>query len=186
MPVFNTKDLLSSLAEDVDALLKRLDEVKQLDSTLLLSQPAAGKWSVIQVLEHLNSYNRYYLPEIEKSLQSGQPFNPQFKSGWFGDYFTKMMMPGKDGKVSNKMNSPKDHRPITDLDSGKVIADFITGEQKLLVLLQQASATDIGRLKVPISISRFIKLKLGDTFRFLIAHQQRHFIQLENTLSQLS
>lgn len=186
MPVFNTKDLLSSLAEDVDALLKRLDEVKQLDSTLLLSQPAAGKWSVIQVLEHLNSYNRYYLPEIEKSIQVGQPFNPQFKSGWFGDYFTKMMMPGKDGKVVNKMNSPKDHRPIAELNATAVITEFINGEQHVLTLLQKATNTDIGRLKVPISISRFIKLKLGDTFRFLIAHQQRHFLQLENTLSQLS
>lgn len=186
MPVFNTKDLLSSLSKDVNALLKRLEEVKQLDSSLLLTQPTTDKWSVIQVLEHLNSYNRYYLPEIEKSLQSEQPLNLQFKSGWFGDYFTKMMMPGKDGKVANKMNAPKDHRPITDLDAEGVIAEFIAGEQKLLVLFQQASSTDIGMLKVPISISRFIKLKLGDTFRFLIAHQQRHFIQLENTLSQLS
>lgn len=185
MPVFNAKDLLSSLAEDVDALLKRLDEVKQLDSTLLLTQPAAGKWSVIQVLEHLNSYNRYYLPEIEKSLKSGQPFNPQFKSGWFGDYFTKMMMPGKDGKVANKMNAPKDHRPIVELNATAVVTEFINGQQKLLTLLQKATNTDIGRVKVPISISRFIKLKLGDTFRFLIAHQQRHFLQLENTLSQL-
>lgn len=186
MPVFNTKDLLSSLAKDIDALLKRIEEVKQLDNTLLLTQPSVGKWSVIQIMEHLNSYNRYYLPEIEKSLQSKQPFNPQFKSGWFGDYFTKMMMPGKDGKVANKMNSPKDHRPIAELNAAAVITEFINGEQHLLTLLQKATNTDIGRLKVPISISRFIKLKLGDTFRFLIAHQQRHFLQLENTLSQLS
>lgn len=186
MAVFNTTDILAGLTKDVDSLLKRLDQVKQLDSTLLLTQPAVGKWSVIQILEHLNSYNRYYLPEIEKSLQSGQPFDPQFKSGWFGDYFTKMMMPGKDGKVANKMNAPKDHRPIAELNATAVVSEFINGQQKLLTLLQKATNTDIGRLKVPISISRFIKLKLGDTFRFLIAHQQRHFMQLENTLSQLS
>lgn len=185
MAVFNTTDILAGLTKDVDALLKRLDQVKQLDSTLLLTQPAAGKWSVIQILEHLNSYNRYYLPEIEKSLHSKQPFNPQFKSGWFGDYFTKMMMPGKDGKVANKMNSPKDHRPIAELNAAAVITEFINGQQHLITLLQMATNTDIGRVKVPISISRFIKLKLGDTFRFLIAHQQRHFLQLENTLSQL-
>lgn len=186
MAIFNTKDLLSGLTKDVDALLKRLDEVKLLDESLLLTQPFAGKWSVIQVLEHLNSYNRYYLPAIEKSLQNKQSFNPQFKSGWFGDYFTKMMTPGKDGKVANKMNAPQDHTPITQLDADKVMTEFIAGERKLMELLQNASTTDIAKLKIPISISRFIKLKLGDTFRFLIAHQQRHFIQLENTLSQLS
>jgi hypothetical protein len=30
-----------------------------------------------------------------------------------------------------------------------------------------------------------IKLKLGDTFRFFIAHEQRHFIQIQNTLQLL-
>lgn len=185
MAVFNSKDLLAGLTKDVDSLLKRLDEVKQMNTTLLLTQPAAGKWSIIQILEHLNSYNRYYLPAIETSLQNKQPFNPQFKSGWFGDYFTKMMMPGKDGKVSNKMNAPKDHRPIAELNVTAVITEFENGQQYLLVLLQKATKIDIARLKVPISISKFIKLKLGDTFRFLIAHQQRHFLQLENTLAQL-
>jgi hypothetical protein len=30
-----------------------------------------------------------------------------------------------------------------------------------------------------------IKLKLGDTFRFLIAHEQRHMIQARNTLKEM-
>jgi uncharacterized damage-inducible protein DinB len=38
---------------------------------------------------------------------------------------------------------------------------------------------------VPISIAKFIKIRLGDTFRFLIAHQQRHFAQVANTLKAL-
>ena len=40
----------------------------------------------------------------------------------------------------------------------------------------------MGKIRISISISRFVKLKLGDTFRFLIAHEQRHFVQVARTL----
>jgi hypothetical protein len=48
-----------------------------------------------------------------------------------------------------------------------------------------ALSTDMGKLRLPISISKLIKLKAGDTFRFLIAHQQRHFVQLQNAMNVL-
>lgn len=182
MSVYNSDTLLTSLENDVKYIIDRATELTNIDGSILNRQPAAGSWSAAQVLEHLNSYNRYYLPEINKSLQNKTSYNAQFKPGVFGNYFTKIMLPGKDGKVANKMNSPKDHRPAETLDTNKVLAEFIAGQQKLHSYLEQAKTTDIGRLKVPISISKFIKLKMGDTFRFLIAHQQRHFIQLEKAL----
>ncbi|WP_276134626.1 DinB family protein [Polluticoccus soli] len=186
MPVFNTTELLKKLTVDVQQIMKTTENIRGLDSAILNRQPATGKWSVAQVVEHLNSYNRYYLPEMEKALNDGiakrMLFVPRFKSGWFGNYFTNMMLPKADGKIANKMNAPTDHVPAADLDAEKVIAEFVAGQQKMLQLLQASAKTDIGKLKVPISISRFIKLKLGDTFRFVIAHQKRHFVQLAKTL----
>ena len=55
----------------------------------------------------------------------------------------------------------------------------------LVDLLESAKSKNIGSIRTPISISRFIKLKVGDTFRFLIAHEQRHFVQIENVLTAL-
>lgn len=183
MPVFNSSALISDLKKDVTAQLLKVEELQStIDS--LNKQPAPEKWSVSQVMEHLNSYNRYYLPEIEKSLGKKVSYNPSFKSGMFGNYFTNMMAP-KGRTIGNKMASPKDHVPKSDLDTRKVIAEFVKGQNRLLGLLERAEKTDIGKLRIPISISRFIKLKLGDTFRFLIAHQQRHFVQIDNTLAAL-
>ncbi len=186
MPVFNTKALIEELYKNVQDVVSLTKELAVLDDGILNKQPEAGKWSIAQVIEHLNSYNRYYLPEMKmalaKGVNSGVRFNAQYKSGWFGDYFTKMMQPKEDGKIANKMNSPKDHRPIAELDARKVMAEFIEKETDLLHYLQQALNTNMGKLRVPISISKFIKLKLGDTFRFLIAHQQRHFVQINNIL----
>lgn len=183
MPVFNSTTLLSDLRKDVKDQLKKIEELRSVID-ILNKQPAPNKWSVAQVIEHLNSYNRYYLPEIEKSMEKKVAYNPVFKSGLFGNYFTNMMAP-KASKVVNKMSSPKDHVPKSDLDSSKVLEEFVKGQNKLVRLLEQAEKANLGKLRVPISISRFIKLKLGDTFRFLIAHQQRHFVQIDNTLAAL-
>ena len=55
---FNTSELLDSLQKDIDFLLSQLDEVKVLDDQTLNRAPAAGKWSIAQILKHLNTYNR--------------------------------------------------------------------------------------------------------------------------------
>jgi len=80
------------------------------------------------------------------------------------------------------MKSPKDHRPALILPSHEVIAEFISQQEKLLQLLRDAATTDLGKIKVPISISKFIRLKLGDTFHFLIIHEYRHYLQAERAL----
>lgn len=190
MATFQTTDLTRKLQTDVTDTLNRVEQLTKLDHSKLDQQPEEGKWSVIQILEHLNSYNRYYLPEIEKALQRGRSkgvrANENFSPGWFGDYFTKLMQPSPNGQINKKMKAPKDHTPVKALERDRVIREFVEGQNRLIDFLQQAARTDIGRLKVPISITRFLKLKLGDTFRFLVAHQQRHFAQIEATLKSLS
>ena len=183
MKPMNSNQLLEKLESDTKQVILTLHYLLQEDPGILLQQPAAGKWSVAQVIEHLNSYGRYYLPLIEKALdRPAYPPNALFSTGWLGNYFTKSMLPKEGDRITNKMKSPKNHRPAADIDSFKVLNDFLAQEKLLLQLLQQARQTDLNKIKIPISIARFIKIRLGDTFRFLVAHHQRHFVQVANTL----
>lgn len=183
METYKSTELLEQLQANVRQLILSANCLKSIDPELLMQQPAPNKWSVVQVLEHLNSYGRYYLLVIEKSLQKNKPAVEFFKPGWLGNYFTRLMKPGENGIVINKMQSPKDHRPGKDLDIFPVLNAFLEQQQYLLDLLELAKTKNIGSIRTPISISRFIQLKVGDTFRFLIAHEQRHFVQINNTLS---
>lgn len=186
MPSFNIQELIGSLQQDVQETLQQLEQLQQVPREVLLQQPEPGKWSIVQVLEHLNGYNRFYLDVIEKGLKNNNyPVRHNYKAGWFGDYFTKMMQPRKDGTIGNKMSAPKDYNFGPDLDVERVLNEFRRGQQQLLALLDKASTADVGRIKVPISISKLIKLKMGDVFRFLIAHQQRHFLQINRVKQQV-
>ncbi len=176
-----SENLLKRLQNNVLLLQNWAGSLQNVDNAALLQPLAAGKWSTAQVLEHLNSYGRYYLPEIRKAIHNGtlKGIKPQeqFTSGWLGAYFTKTMQLGKTGEVVNKMQSPKDHRPLLNLDAQQVLHDFIGQQKEMYHLLQDAEAVNLMRLKVPISIARFITIRLGDTFQFVIAHEIRHQLQ---------
>lgn len=179
---FNTTALLEELQQKVKGLVKTVEEnLHHLPAPVLLLPPAQDKWSAIQCLEHLNTYSRFYLPQIASAIEHGyarqQPVTTSFKSGWLGNWFTKTMQPKPDGSLPMKMQSPRNARPATDLDAAKVIAEFLASQQQLLLLLQRAEGVNLQRLRVPTTLGKWLKLSLGDTFRFFIAHEERHVLQ---------
>lgn len=185
MKLFNSNSLIDQLQADTRQLIATATFLKNEDPGALLEQPGPGKWSVIQVLEHLNSYGDYYIPALEAGLAKDIPPAAMFKSGWLGNYFTNAMLP-KEGEVKNKMKAPKNHRPSFHADAKPVIEKFLQQQHQLLELLEKARRRNIGKIRIPISLAKFIKLKAGDTFRFLIAHEQRHFVQIKNTLAAVT
>ncbi len=186
MKKFRTASLLESLKTDTRQIILQTNYLLHEDPELLLQQPGENRWSVVQVIEHLNSYGRYYLPRIGNSLAGAKESPTDFyRPGWLGDYFTKSMLPKSNGQVTNKMQAPKGHRPSTDIDSNTALDEFLKQEHDLLEFLDKAGKADLQNIRIPISLSRFIKLQLGDTFRFLVAHHQRHFVQVQKTLREV-
>jgi hypothetical protein len=187
MPVYLTQPLIDSLLEQTDSFLnKAISEWQMLPHEQFSYKASSEKWSANQCIAHLNSYGRYYLPEIAKAINHAKTEQQQasirFKAGWLGNYFTKMMLTTPDGKPAKKMSSPKDHSPDNSAASHLVIAEFIEQQEQLLKLLRKAKSIDLEKSRIPISIAKFIKLKLGDTFLFLIAHNYRHILQADKAL----
>lgn len=186
MKKFNSEALINSLAADVQQLIAAVDAMKGMDKIKLSYPLNNGKWTAIQALEHLNIYNRYYLPAIEAGITGNKSSRSAwFTSGMLGNYFTNMMKPSDVYQIKNKMKTGKKYDPPGALNSEQVIAEFKTHQQKLLQLLELARNIDLGSIRIPISISKIIKFKLGDTFRFLIAHEQRHLVQARNAIHEL-
>ncbi|MBZ5859493.1 DinB family protein [Flavihumibacter profundi] len=184
MKPFNSSVLLRELSNESLVLLEDITQIaEQTSPDLLETNDGPGRWNTLQVLEHLNSYYRYYLPLMEHKMElSTKHAQPLFKPGWLGDYFTRSMLP-KNGTISNKMKAVKSHSPNPKLNSSHVIGEFLQWQRKLVHLLHLAERCDLNAIRIPISISPFIKLKLGDVFRFIIAHNQRHQVQIGKLLN---
>lgn len=187
MASFQSEKLLERLAADVREILLKTEPLKTLDPEELREKPEENAWSVVEVIAHLNYYARFYINAMEEQLDGHQTQpQPSFRPGWFGNYFTKIIGPSPDGEVKNKMTTPKDARPLAPvaLDPQAELHEFVQHQHQLLNLLKIAGSADLGRIRVPISLTRLIRLKLGDTFRFVIAHEQRHFQQIARVLAK--
>lgn len=139
------------------------------------------EWSALECIEHLNLYGEFYLDEIEQSInQSKFPPEENFKSGLFGNYFAKSMLPKEN---LTKMNTFKDKNPIDNPLKKSTLDHFVKQQQQILSLLDQSKDVSLNKTKVPISISKWIKLRLGDIFRVVIYHNKRHLVQAEKMIS---
>jgi len=180
-------ELLEELHERTEKILRKaVGEWQMLSHEQMSALPAPGAWSAAQCLEHLNIYGRHYLPAIEKAIQSGKQAGSRparaFKSGWLGAYFTQLMLPKADGALKSKMKAPKNAVPAAQPDPQAMLAEFIDQQETMLRLLRQAESVNLNTLRVPISLSPWIRLKLGDTFGFVIAHMERHVLQIDSSI----
>jgi hypothetical protein len=172
-----SEKLLLDLAERTHQNIKRAELLKDKTDEALNLKKSVESWSVLECLEHLNLYGNFYLPEIDLRIDVTPLQNELFfKSGLIGNYFAQSMLPKP---KLNKMKTFKNMNPLNSKLDRIVIDVFIRQQHQILYLLKRAEEVSLNKTKISISISRFIKLKLGDTFRFLIYHNQRHLDQAE-------
>ena len=180
MAVQSASQLVDIMEEQVEShLTDAVKKFQNLPAEVLLKSASNGGWSVAQCLWHLNSYGDYYLPKIKSGLTKNYPANPHFKSTWLGSYFTRIMKPGPQMK---KFNAFKSHLPPVEMDPHKIVAEFILQQEQLLDYLKQARQTDLNKIRIPISILKWVRLRLGDVFQFIVAHNERHLQQAKRNI----
>lgn len=186
METIQKEQLLSTLEERVeDHLQQAIYRFQNLTEQELLRPSPTGGWSIAQCLDHINSYGHYYLPKIQEGIEKNalRPSKDTFKSSWLGAYFIRMMDPETGRK---KYKAFKGHIPTSDLEAYAVVAKFIQQQENLLIYLKEAHSADLNAISIPISIARFITLKLGDVFQFIIAHDERHIQQALRNVAEVN
>ncbi|QDP84394.1 DinB family protein [Chryseobacterium sp. SNU WT5] len=172
--------LLEEIIRSTHSNILTAEDLRKKSNLELNRKHNAECWSVLECLEHLNLYSDFYLPEIAKVISgSNSTFNRKFKSGLIGGYFVKSMSPREQ---LNKMKTSKDKNPINSKIDKSAIDRFISNQYKFLSLLESSKNIDLNKVKTKISITRLIKIKLGDTLMFLNNHTLRHLMQIERIL----
>lgn len=174
-------EFLDRMAKEVERQLKVVtSQFQNLTEAELNRNPSPDSWNISQCFWHLNSYCEYYLPRMEKSiLGAKENTDHNFKSGWMGSYFIKLMQPLSGSK---KMKAIKDHMPTERPNGSAEIAKWIDHQEQLLVIISKARAVSLNSIKIPTSLLQLIRLNLGDALQFVIVHQHRHLLQAQQCL----
>lgn len=177
-----THKLIEELLWMTENAINAAKKFRQLEMDQLNFRKSTAEWSILECIEHLNLYGDFYLPEIEKQILESNKMEGSlvFRSGILGNYFANLMKV-ENGKMK-KMKSPKDKNPAQSALSITTIDRFLKQQEMLKSLLIQAKNRDLVKTKTAISLTKFIRLRLGDTFRFLIYHTERHIFQAQRVL----
>ncbi len=173
--------LVDDLIQLTRELLSRSETMGSLSLNQLNYRSTAKSWCALECLEHVNLVGDFYLDEIEKRIRKakGRP-GKFFQSGVLGGYLAGAMLP-KNGAVK-KVKSFRSKDPKHTGLPPATIDRYVEQQRRMIGLLELAREVDLNKVKVSISFPRFIKLKLGDVFRFIIFHNQRHLVQADNVL----
>jgi DNA-binding ferritin-like protein len=185
--MYKSKELLDDLYAQTERFLqKAVQNWQNMPVEAFYKKPSPTAWSAAQCLEHLNIYGRYYIPALEKAIetaeQKGYQATENYTSGWLGNYFYKTMLPNTEGGLKTKMRAPANAIPAEQPDARAMIAEFIEQQEQMLQLIERARKINMAKVRVPISIMKWLRLKVGDTFLFMSAHHQRHILQAEKSL----
>lgn len=160
--------------------------VKPLRTEQLIWKPSETAWSIAEVLAHLNEYSNYYHPTFERKIKQTRftSTKDSFVSSPLGRSAWKSMKLGNAMNVKRKFKAVKSYNPTLDpsLVTGNEIETYLSGADRMFVIVENASQVNLQRVKIPISIAKLIRLRLGDALLFVIYHDQRHIQQIKNIL----
>jgi hypothetical protein len=179
-----SEQFIQQLIKQTKQIINETEQLKSLSENVLKTRPKQESWNILECLEHLNLYGDYYFPEIESTIQQSKPQkDSEFKSGFLGSYFSKSMMPKEQ---LNKMKTFKTKNPLNEKLDIQTIDRFINQQIKLIDLLNQSRNFSLNKVKIKTSISELLKLKLGDTYQFIVNHNLRHLQQIKNIKKEIS
>jgi hypothetical protein len=183
-----TKDLLEEVRDltlsDLELVNKKL---VYLNDEQLSWKPSENVWNIKEILAHLNEYAKFYhtafIERIAKtSFKSpGEVFisSPLGRSAW------KSMKLGNAKNVKRRFKAMRSYNPSTEssLITGNEIATIQIELNEFLKIIELSANVSLRRVKIPISISKIIRLRLGDALLFVTYHNERHFQQISNLMA---
>ena len=178
--IYNSPTVIFDLTQMTSAHINYGKQLLEISEDKLQFKQSLKSWSVLECLEHLNMYATFYNTEINKRMSaSSLPFKETFKSTYLGNKFANDMLPKEGMKIMNTFKSKNPN--ASKLDKDQVLLTFIKLQEELLTLLSKAKTKNIDKIKTKTTLP-ILKFKLGDTFRFVIHHNERHVVQAKRVI----
>jgi len=181
--IYNSTNIITGLIEMASTHVAYGKQLLTVSEDKLQYKNSPNSWSALECLEHLNRYAVFYNKEIAaKTNASTLPFSETFKSTYLGNKFANDMLPKEGMKTMNTFKSKNPN--ASTLNKREVLNSFIKNQEELICLLKTSTTKNLDKIKTKTTLP-IVKFKLGDTFRFVIHHNERHVYQAKKALKFL-
>lgn len=178
----NTTTYLNQIESGFRQAMDRVNSlVENVEGVALNTPEAPGKWHMLQCIEHMSRATEVYVHNVADKLGSGSlpSASQEYKGHWKGRMFVKMNAPKEGDVIPMKLKTFKSMEPPHELDPQIVIDRFHRVHEALIAVVNKSRSVNIDRVKIATALGPMVKLRVGDAYQFILAHTQRHLVQLE-------
>lgn len=137
-------------------------------------QPAPGRWSVAQNVNHLAVTNEQFLRSITRALRGATGFSitvPRVLESKFIAYI--------EPPIRGTSKAPAPFRPEPQPDLAVALQRYRDGHRQLAAAISTLSDGQLTRTRIPHPMSDRVTLHLDSVVRIILAHDRRHLCQME-------
>jgi hypothetical protein len=180
------KKSLEELRRELNANSHNAEELcRGLSEEQLSWRPEPGRWSIAELLVHLNLTNQTYVPAIEVAVREGRsrgltaPAQP-FELGFVGAQFARSMEPQR-----MKMSAPKMICPLLQGPAVEALPQFLRSQDLVVRAMDASDGLDLASVKFTSPFFKLLRLSAIAGFAVIAAHERRHLWQAEQILPLL-
>ena len=179
----NKHEVTRQVRREVAEANEQVRHLQQQPTDTLRRRPRPDAWSALDCIEHMNLFYDDYLPRVEAAVKQAAPSKkPTYSPGFFGQKMIDSLRPQR-GKRRMKVKTFKKMTPATDNQAPEaVFGAFFRHHAHLEDLLSRAAGLNWNRTKVTSAIGPILRFRLGDCFRLLLAHTERHLLQAQQAV----
>lgn len=154
--------------------------LQPLNESQINTNTPAYLWSIGQCLRHLLTYDDYYTPLLKAAIVKAKPNQGQqaYQPGFFGRWINAQIHPKT---IKKKLKAIPRHRPHSH-ENIMVVQNYLAHLETLLLMVRQSENLQLNRPKIKLSIQPLVRLPFGDILQFMVWHNARHLLQIQDIM----
>ncbi|MEN0051747.1 MAG: DinB family protein [Bacteroidota bacterium] len=169
-----------------------VENFREFPVAVLNRKPNAKQWSIIEVVGHMNQAYTDYKEKITQAIQTfprkEKEMSETHTASGMGKIVINMIRP-KNGQRKWKMKTMKKFEPDAALSNASeaeikaTFQAFFENQQHLKTAILDSRKLDLKKQKITSAIGPIVRFYLPDCFEFVISHEERHVLQIQELLA---
>lgn len=175
----------------INTLENKLEQIQLRALEELTRRPNPKSWSPIEVAKHMIIAQEAYRSKLNAALsvtKTGETLN-EFKASAIPSFLIKRFPPSGN-QIKHKMKTMKKFQPVLEVSKltteevQKILADLSASLKELKSWIDEYRIRPVSMKKFNSAIGPVVRFNIPEACEFILCHNERHFLQLENALAK--